>query len=93
MLTNHQKARSIRALARAEKHYESLGYDPVEAVHLIYKRALKYYDNVFPEDEVGFRESLVRRYDKQLTKATRKEKFERDQEQKRENGTSEDRIG
>lgn len=71
VLTNTEKARSIRALARAEKHYDSLGYDPVEAVELIYGRAMRYYDNVFPMDEVGFRETLVKRYNRQLGKAMR----------------------
>ena len=68
-LTPVQAARSIRALARAEKHYESLGYDPEEAVQLIYNRALRYYENVFPEDEVGFRDILLRRYERQLVRA------------------------
>lgn len=63
------KARSIRALARAEKHYESLGYDPEEAVRLIYNRAINYYDSVFPQDEVGFRQILLNRYERQMVRA------------------------
>jgi ABC-type anion transport system duplicated permease subunit len=58
--------KSIRALARAESYYLSMGYDPVEAVTMIYDRALRYYDSVFPEDEVEFRTMLVNRRERRL---------------------------
>ena len=70
-LTITSKARSIRALARAEQHYESLGYDPVEAAHLIYDRAIGFYDAVFPEDEVNFRQMLLDRKERVLKRAMR----------------------
>jgi hypothetical protein len=66
VLTITDKARSIRALARAESYYLSLGYDPVEAITMIYDRALSYYDSVFPEDEVEFRTMLVNRRERRL---------------------------
>lgn len=64
--TNADHARSIKALRAAERHYLKLGYDPVEAMHMIYDRAVSYYDSVFPEDEVGFRDVLLRRREKSL---------------------------
>lgn len=65
-ITRMDFARSIKALRRAERHYLNQGYDPVEAMHLVYDRAVGYYDNVFPEDEVGFRDTLLRRREKSL---------------------------
>ena len=78
--TNLNKARSIKALRAAERYYLDQGYDPVEAMHLIYDRAVSYYDNVFPEDEVGFRDTLLRRREKSLKLAfelRRREKHEK----------------
>lgn len=63
--------RSIRALSRAEAQYANQGYDPVEAAHLIYDRAISYYDSVFPADEVNFRQMLLNRREKVLAKAMR----------------------
>lgn len=69
VLTNTQRAESVKALLRAEKHYQKQGYDPVDAVQMIYERALSYYDKVFDEDEVGFRATLLRRREKSLKRA------------------------
>lgn len=63
--------RSIRALSLAEKSYLDRGYDPVESVKVVYERAVGYYDSVFPEDEVGFRQMLLNRYERQLFRARR----------------------
>lgn len=64
--TTFHFGKSIKALRQAEKYYIKQGYDPVEAMHLVYDRAVSYYDNVFPGDEVGFRETLLRRREKSL---------------------------
>jgi hypothetical protein len=66
VFTFMNKVRSVKALAEAEKHYLELGYDPVEAITMIYDRALRYYDSVFPEDEVEFRTMLVNRRERRL---------------------------
>lgn len=71
-----QKVRSIRALARGEKALLERGYDPVGAVDLIYQRAIKFYDQVFPNDEADFRQMLVDRYNRQKVRAlTRPDEF------------------
>lgn len=70
-LTIMQCVRSIGALARAEKQYAEQGYDPVEAAHLIYDRALSFYDSVFPTDEPDFRRMLMNRRERVLKRAYR----------------------
>ncbi len=65
-LTYQDFRKSIKALRRAERHYLGLGYDPVESMHIVYDRAVRYYDSVFPNDEVSFRDTLIRRREKSL---------------------------
>ncbi len=65
-LNNSAKMRAIKALRQAEKHYYSLGYDPVESVTMIYRRALDCYDRSFPNDEADFRQWILNRQEKSM---------------------------
>ena len=65
-LNHSAKMRAIKALRAAEKHHYKLGYDPVQSVDIIYKRALDFYDQAFPEDEAEFRSWILARQEKSL---------------------------
>ena len=83
-LTHAAKMRAIKALRKAEKHYFSLGYDPVESVTMIYRRALEFYDKTFPNDEADFRSWILARQEKSARVAVellRREEAERKREE------------
>lgn len=65
------KMRVLRKLRELEFGALDRGATPEGAVLEVYRRALEYYDNVWPLDEGGFRNTLIRMQEKRMVKIMR----------------------
>ncbi len=63
--------KSLRVLKSAYQSYLDRGYDPVESCEIVYDRAICFYDSVFVEDEMQFRQKLVNRRNKVFESAVK----------------------
>ncbi len=78
LFTFGEKMRVLRQIRNLEFGMLDRGAKPEQAVYEVYRRALDYYDSVWPNDEGGFRNTLLRMHEKRLAKIIREKRRKTD---------------
>lgn len=71
MMTFGEKMRVLRKLRELEFGMLDRGATPLAAADIPYRRAVEYYDRQWPNDELFFRDTLLRLREKKMARAIR----------------------